>query len=379
MRPERGKLAIQTAVRDLPTPEVHMEFEVFDDAGAGWEKACADLPPRSRDPFASPAYYRAFAATEKGALPECAVLRDGRGILLYPYFRRMLSEIDWLHAPEGSCDIMTAYGYGGIYGDTGRDDLLDDFIVLFGEHCARTGVVAELIRLNPLLGSESALSRHFELRTGNRQVVVDLRRSDDEIWRGYRHNNRKNVNKALRSGVEVIQEQPLGPHFGDFLSIYASTMDRRGADRGFHFPDEFYRTLAGRLGDGCRVFYALAGGTTVSAEMVLTSATAVYSILGGTREEFFELRPNNLLKHRIVLWARDAGYESFLLGGGPGGEDGIFDYKKSFASEGILDFHLACRVHDESLYGTLVERCMEHPRTAVPGAERYFLRWRYGG
>ncbi|NLI02598.1 MAG: GNAT family N-acetyltransferase, partial [Candidatus Fermentibacter daniensis] len=109
------------------------------------------------------------------------------------------------------------------------------------------------------------------------------------------------------------------------------------------------------------------------------SATAVYSFLGGTREEFFELRPNNLLKHRIVLWARDAGYESFLLGGGPGGEDGIFDYKKSFAPEGILDFHLACRVHDESLYGTLVERCMERPRTAVPGAERYFLRWRYGG
>lgn len=346
---------------------------------AEWEKAWNLLPPEARDAFAHPGYYRAFACLEPGAMPECAVLRDRRGILLHPYFRRDLRAIPWLGAPEGSCDLMTAYGYGGIYGDTGREDLLDDFMALFGGHCAGTGVVAELVRLNPLLGSEAALSRRYDLRKGNRQVAVDLRRTDDEIWRGYRHNNRKNVNKALRSGVEIVREDPLGPRFGDFLSIYASTMVRRDADEGFLFPGGFYRTLAEGLGNGCRMFYALSGGVTVSAEMVLASGTAVYSFLGGTKEEFFELRPNNLLKHEIIRWARDAGYRSFLLGGGPGGDDGIFDYKRSFAPDGILDFHLACRVFDEDLYGRLVARCLEHPPTAVPEAERYFLRWRYAG
>lgn len=356
-----------------------MGFEVFDATGDGWAEAWKALPAHAADAFASPGYYRAFASLEQGAMPECAVLRDERGILLHPFFRRSLSAIPWLNAPEGSFDIMTAYGYGGIYGDTGRDNLLDDFMALFGEHCRRTGVIAEMIRLNPLLRSEEALSRHYGLRTGNRQVVVDLQRSDDVIWRDYRHNNRKNVNKARRSGVEIVMEEPLGPHFGDFLSIYASTMDRRGAGEGFLFPASFYEMLAGGLGARCRMFYALAGDATVSAEMVLASATAVYSFLGGTREEFFELRPNNLLKHEIILWARDAGYESFLLGGGPGGDDGIFDYKRSFAPEGIVDFHLASRVHNEAIYGTLIDRCMKHPPTAEPGSERYFLRWRYRG
>lgn len=355
-----------------------MGFDVHGIGDAGWSEAWGLLPPEAGDAFASPGYYRAFASLEPGATPECAVLRDERGILLHPYLRRSLAAIPWLGAPEGSCDLMTAYGYGGIYGNTVREDLLDDFMALFSDYCAKTGVVAELIRLNPLLGSEAALSRSYDLRRGNRQVVVALGRSDDEIWRTYRHNNRKNVNKALRSGVEIIRENPLGPHFGDFLSIYASTMDRRGADEGFRFPQGFYDTLAEGLGSRCTMFYALAGGATVSAEMVLASKTAVYSYLGGTREDSFELRPNNLLKHEIIRWARDAGFRSFLLGGGPGGDDGIFDYKRSFAPEGILDFHLACRVYDAGLYDRLVTRCLEHPPTAVPEAERYFLKWRYG-
>jgi hypothetical protein len=353
-------------------------LEIFDLDSKGWNEAWDELPEFQRDVFASQSYYRAFSILDRSAGALCAVFRNPCGIIVYPFFRRSLSEIEWLDAPEGTGDLMTAYGYGGIYGNTENRDLLDEFMRLFGERCREWRVVAELIRLNPLLGAHLHLSRHYRVQTGNRQVIVDLQRSDEEIWRSYRQNNRKNVNKALRSGVEVVAEDVGGPLFNDFLEIYRTTMLRRSAQEKFIFPQAFYDQLKTGLPRNSHMFYSVLEGTTVSVEMVLSSETAVYSFLGGTRDECFDVRPNNLLKHEIIKWARERGYRSFLLGGGPAGEDGIFEFKRSFAPEGVVDFHIASRIHDEGTYLKLMERCAANPITSVPEAERYLLRWRFG-
>lgn len=298
-------------------------------------------------------------------------------MILHPYFRCPLSRFSWLGAPDGSYDLISAYGYGGYFGDIQNRKLFNDFVIEFDDYCSRTGVVAELIRVNPLLELGVALEDHFLLQSANRQVVVELQRSDEALWRSYRHNNRKNVNKALRSGVSVVREDIGGDRFGGFLSIYADTMSRRSAKEAFFFKEEFYRKLETGLPGRTHVFYSLIGGETVSAELVLCSETAVYSFLGGTRPDYFEFRPNNLLKHEIIRWARDSGYSRFLLGGGPGGKDGIFEYKRSFAPEGVVEFHVAARIYDQAVYRDLTNACLRHPPHSSEAASAYPLRWRY--
>ena len=78
----------------------------------------------------------------------------------------------------------------------------------------------------------------------------------------------------------------------------------------------------------------LSEGRVVSTELVFVAAEHVYSFLGGTLTEALELRANDLLKHEIIRWARDAGRKTFVLGGGYGAADGIFRYKLSFAPKG---------------------------------------------
>jgi hypothetical protein len=355
--------------------------ELLEIARAGedlWDRAWERLPEDQRDVFARSGYYLALQAPGGPAAPECALFRDRSGLIMYPYFRCPLSSFPWLDAPQGTYDLISAYGYGGVFGDTREPELLTGFLEAFGTHCRDTGVVAELMRVNPLLGMSDLLEGFYTVQEANRQVVVDLRRTDDQIWRSYRHNNRKNVNKALRSGVAVVRENIWGERFDDFLRIYGDTMRRRSAREAFLFDDGFYRKLDAGLPGKTHVFYSLLGGETVSAELVLCSETAVYSFLGGTREDRFEFRPNNLLKHEIIRWGRDAGYSRFLLGGGPGGDDGIFEYKRSFAPEGVVDFRLAFRVHRPDLYRSLLERCTAHPPQSGEAAAAYPLRWRYG-
>ncbi len=92
----------------------------------------------------------------------------------------------------------------------------------------------------------------------------------------------------------------------------------------------------------------------MSSELVLVSQSHIYSFLGGTRAEAFPSRANDLLKHEVILWGHRAGKQSFVLGGGYGGADGIFRYKLSFAPRGKSDFKVGKMVVDPNWYTELM-------------------------
>ena len=85
------------------------------------------------------------------------------------------------------------------------------------------------------------------------------------------------------------------------------------------------------------------------------SANHLYSFLGGTLAEAFAERPNDLLKHEIILWGRQAGKRAFVLGGGFAPDDGIYRYKKSFAPNGSAPFCVGRRIHNAAAYTRLIE------------------------
>jgi CelD/BcsL family acetyltransferase involved in cellulose biosynthesis len=100
----------------------------------------------------------------------------------------------------------------------------------------------------------------------------------------------------------------------------------------------------------------LHGDRVVSSELALVSATSAYSFLGGTREDAFALRPNDLLKVELIRWAKAAGRQRFVLGGGFEADDGIFRYKRSFAPHGLVPFEIGTRVLRPDVYDELTRR-----------------------
>jgi hypothetical protein len=98
----------------------------------------------------------------------------------------------------------------------------------------------------------------------------------------------------------------------------------------------------------------------VSSELVLCSAKHVYAFLGGTRQEAFPLRPNDLLRHRTALWAMEQGKRAYVLGGGYQPGDGILRHKRAFAPGGEVPFRVAGLVHDRESYLDLATRRAAH-------------------
>lgn len=301
-----------------------------------------------REPFAHPAYVELFEGD--GARAHCAVIRSGDGRALVPFLLRPIRHGGW--APSGGyLDAISPYGYGGPYATPG----FDYRDVWFGlkARLSELGVVSFFGRL--ALGQvPREVPEGTEIVTDADNVVVNLSRTAAEQWVVYEHKVRKNVNRALRSGLTSEVRESFAD-IAEFTNLYLSTMDRRNAAARYYFDEGFFKRISSELPrnrlvaevrDSC--------GALVSGELVLTSDKYLYSFLGGTAEDAFALRPNDLLKHAVIDYGRTNGFEGYVLGGGLERDDGIYRYKRSFEPSGSMPFMKLEMVCNARVYRELV-------------------------
>jgi hypothetical protein len=305
-----------------------------------------------REVYAHPGYLRLYEDDRSRAL--CVAWTGAAGSVLYPFLVRDLT-VEPFCPPEieRATDLTSPYGYGGpFFWGSDPEATAAEFWPRFAAWARSEAVVSEFVRL--ALFPDELLAYPGERAQRLVNVVRDLDREPDELWMDYEHKVRKNVKKARRSEVSIELDET-GARLDDFLRLYRHTMDRREADERYDFPPEYFERIHRELSGQFVYAHALSGERVVSSELVLVSAETIYSFLGGTDSDAFELRPNDLLKHEIVLWAKEAGKRRFVLGGGYREDDGIFRYKRSFAPDGLTPFFVGQRVLEPELYRELTE------------------------
>lgn len=210
--------------------------------------------------------------------------------------------------------------------------------------------VCEFVRFELFTDYHAHYDGEVETRTHN--VVRSLSMPLDEMWMDFKQKVRKNVKKANSFNLSCIFENS-GEHLEDFLRIYYSTMNRTDAEDEYYFSKRFYEDL-NEMKDNVMYFHAVYEGKIVSTELVIYGAENCYSYLGGTDREYFDVRPNDYLKYEIIKWAKEKGLRNFVLGGGYGADDGIFQYKLALAPHGEHEFYIGRKIFDRDAYEALV-------------------------
>lgn len=306
-----------------------------------------------REVYAHPNYAKLYADGKNHAF--CAFWQSPNIYVLYPFLLRDLTvEPFWSPEIGSACDITTPYGYGGAYvwGSGNIQSVVNDFWTHFDVWAAQQNLVCEFVRFT--LFSDTILQYPGKQEQKLQNVVCSLKPSENLLWMDFKHKVRKNVNKARRSGVQV-ELDPTGERIDDFFHLYEHTMQRRDASAGYYFPRTYFEQIHQTLHGQFTYFHALHEGRIISTELILVSANNVYSFLGGTDSDSFDLRPNDLLKYEIILWAKKQGKHQFILGGGYEVGDGIYQYKLGFAPNGVMPFFVGYRVFRPDLYDKLVE------------------------
>jgi hypothetical protein len=181
----------------------------------------------------------------------------------------------------------------------------------------------------PGLGKETSRSTRHEF-------LVHLDVPEAQLLERMNTNNRRNVRRAMKSGVElrVVNDSAA---LDDHLLLIGSSMTRRQA-RGESVSSfgRSHTVLRHYLETGfCRQFLALMGSETLSSIMVARSAQGAYLHSAGTSPRGMEIGASHFLIHGIAVTSRSEGALVFNLGGVSDLDSGLAQYKRSFGTEDV--------------------------------------------
>lgn len=299
----------------------------------------------------------------------------------------------------GAFDIISPYAYGGPElicskpelksskekkpetSHEAKEKLYPAFYKAFDAWARETGVVSEFVRFS--LFSDARPYYYGTLEPNNVNVVCRLQQSNDKadktkirqklhsqryglppgyaedaneqgygVWAGFRPKVRWMARKALKKGLMVVEDAS-GTRQADFLRVYYATMDRLNARAFYYFDKAYFDGLQAALGGRFRYFHTVYKGNIVSSLLALCSNSRVYLFLLGGLHEYFHLSGNNLVLFHSIMWAQKNGYQDYVFGGGYKPYDGIFNFKKSFAPNGLVPFYTGKMVFDKEAYRLL--------------------------
>jgi serine/alanine adding enzyme len=247
-------------------------------------------------------------------------------------------------------DVTTPYGYGGPAG-VGPAPPVEAFWELYEAWCAENSVISTFVRFHPLLGNHRSAGRSVRLE----QLAGTFSwRLDEDDFLGSMHRHHRRVVRKAAATVDFEARDHPGT-LDDFASLYEATMQRQDADDFYFFPPAYWEALASGLGEHLVRFDAVLDGNLVASVLCLAARPWLHYHLGATLEPARSVGASNLLMLEAARWGRDRGYEKFHLGGGVGGrEDSLWEYKRRFAPDGLVEAWVGKLVHDEQAYLTLV-------------------------
>ena len=324
--------------------------EISIDQQCEWDTIVRSFP--DYDVFYLSGYSKAFMReAPKNGTPFLLYYENDEDRAINVVFRRDVAKDEKFagRVDEGQYfDLISPYGYGGFWGSVTDWDRLNQ---TYTQYCMNNHYVCEFVRFELFTSYHKHFDGEVETRTHN--VVRSLDMPLDEMWMDFKQKVRKNVKKANKFNLSCIIENT-GKYLDDFLRIYYSTMDRTDAEGEYYFSKQFYEDI-GQMSDNVMYFHVVYEGKIISSELVIYGAENAYSYLGGTDRDFFDMRPNDYLKYEIIKWAKEKGLKNFVLGGGYGADDGIYQYKLCLAPHGERDFYIGRKIFDQDNYEKLIK------------------------
>lgn len=327
----------------------------------------------NREIFSHPDYLKLYSDEKSAAF--CAVSVSDEGCVIYPFLMRDLSQESFCDLSIGSIyDIISPYGYGGpcFFGDGNLIKAMEIFNIEFQAWAESNNVISEFVRF--YLDSNTREFFPGKVEYNNDNIIVDLTYDNNARWMTFKHKVRKNVKKAMSSGIELEVDET-GKRLDDFLEIYYCTMQRRSAKSGYYLPRDFFESLNSELKGHYVYLHAVFESKIIASELLLVSSNTIYSFLGGTNSDYFELRPNDFLKYHAICWGSNCNKKAFVLGGGYTPNDGIYTYKQSFEPKGNRSFYVGKRIFFDDIYELLIEN-REKDKGKIIRENKYFPLYR---
>lgn len=179
--------------------------------------------------------------------------------------------------------------------------------------------------------------------------LFDLSLGIDRLWQNTNKIVKKNVTRAYKKGVSV----EITNSINDLMEAYdiVSTIYYK-----LKLPlvkKEFIKKLLdlAKVDKGLKVFVAKHENQIIGTRMVLLYKGYIYDYYAGSKEEYYNKYPNDLLPWEVIKWGSENKMRIFDFGGAghPNKEYGVREYKKKFGGE-LVNYGRFEIIHKPFLY-----------------------------
>ena len=371
---------VVTATKPRPTknegwlPVANMSSLTYNAAteSGAWRECLAQLPSSLIDLYFQPEYVAMHLFVPEAEALAFSYSRGGNN-WFYPFVKQPISSVgSRLFDQEHYCDIEAAYGYAGPISTTDDPQFLHEAHEAFSEWCARNGVVAEFVRLHPLLRNERWLDGQTEVIHDRDTVSIDLATATSDMPL-LNSDARYMLRRAERAGV-VVASQPPSAGFDQFVYLYKKTMKRVEAGDYYFFGDDYYNKLKNLVEQHGWLLAAEQSGRWVAAGLFLRSGCYLNYHLSASDPDNRVPGATNALIYAAAQIGMRHGLQRFHLGGGRTSrpDDALLKFKQSMGSCRHA-FHIAKRVRNQEVYSRVCAIWREQYPSLIPIFGNRFL------
>lgn len=316
-----------------------------------WNDLLAELPIDQQDIYYSPEYYKLYEDYGDGKAI-CFAFRLGSEKAIYPFFINKINKLGY-ELDKEYYDIQGVYGYNGLLSSSYSESFKNSFFNAFDEYCSENNIIAEFSRLNPYIKNQEFVHHKTQLLLNRRTVVLDLKKSIDQIWtEDISSKNRNMIRKAEKSGLDFSVNND---NYKTFISFYQDTMRLIGADAYYFFDDKYFDSI--KENPNAKFCFVFDGDKPVAGLILLLYKNYAHYHLSARNTAYKSNYASNFLLFNAIKYAKKSGAELFHFGGGNSMDlnDSLYRFKTSF-SKHHLNFHIGKRIINQDVYSQVIQQ-----------------------
>ncbi len=297
------------------TPELDREISAFLETCPGFHY------------FQSPRFFCVCSSSKK-LTPYYVIARQNLtlvGVLLY--YKHVQITL-----PIASFLTSRTVIWGGPAVRNNAPEVVDGLLRFF----QNTGPVTMYTQVRNLVDTsvcKDSFVRHGFQYDDHLNIIIDLTRSETELWQDISTKRRNQIRRAEKEGCRVEKQDSLSALRASYAILETVYQRARLPLPDFgHFASLHQQTDASL---GLRLFTVSWQGEIIGCMLCLAHGNWLFDYYAGGYSQHYKKYPNDVLPWRVLLWAKENGFTRFDFGGAgkPHIPYGVRDYKKQFGGK----------------------------------------------
>lgn len=312
---------------------------------------------------------QSYSLLEKEHKPLLCVAYQNNDFIAIPLIIRGIEGTDYY-------DCTSLYGYCGPVSNLPFESLSEEHIQFFQSQLQdffkRKRLISAFSRLHPVINQNRVFENFGKINQINKTVVIDLSLTEEEQYKQYRKNHRKNIEKLKEQGF-VVSEATTIDEFDNFIRLYHDLMIRLKANQSYFFDREYFYNLLNNPDFKMKLFLAKKDNEIAAGGLFSFCSNIMQAHLTCDNFNYRDKAPVKLVFDHARRIGNEYKMKYLHLGGGWQGssDDSLFYFKAGF-SEKTLMFSGWQLIVEESKYIDLCNKFKVDPAIST----NYFPAYR---